>query len=102
MEYSELRKWLKNLSRTIVLALGVIISFTFYYSLPIINGFFAVFCGTIVVVIVPSLLHNRVMNPSTNTRICNTALFFLGIIVAIIVPIFLIYKQITTPDYLKG
>lgn len=31
MAYSTLRKWLKNLSRTIVLALGVIIGTLFYY-----------------------------------------------------------------------
>lgn len=57
MEHSTLRKWLKNLSRTIVLSLGVIIGTIFYYSLPKFQGIFGAIFGTIVVFIFPSILH---------------------------------------------
>ena len=57
MKYSELRKWLKNLSRTVVLAAGVIIGTIFYYQIPKIHGIFGCVCGTVVVFIFPALLH---------------------------------------------
>ena len=61
MEYSELRKWLKNLSRTIVVALALFISIVFYYSLHKILGFSGLILGSIVVLIVPSLIHNTLV-----------------------------------------
>lgn len=52
-----LRKWLKNLSRTIVLAIGVILGALFYYQLPKVAGIVGAIFGTVVVFVFPSLLH---------------------------------------------
>lgn len=60
MEYSSTRKWLKNLSRTINLSLALLIAITFYYSLHKILGFSAVIFGTIIVLIFPALIHNKI------------------------------------------
>jgi hypothetical protein len=61
MEYSLLRKWLKNLSRTIVVFSAVTIGYTFYYSLHKILGFTAIVVGSWVVIIFPSAIHNKLI-----------------------------------------
>ena len=60
MNYSVFRTWLKNLSRTIVVTLGVIIAIVFYYKIPKIIGLTAVILGSIIALIIPPLLHNKI------------------------------------------
>lgn len=91
MQYSELRKWLKNLSRTIVLSSAVVISITFYYYLPNILGLTGVLFGTIVVLMVPALIHNKLIARSFWDRFFNYFILIYGILVAIIISFFLIY-----------
>ena len=57
MDYSECRKWLKNLSRSFVVAIALIISVIYYYSLHKILGFSGLILGSIIVLITPSLIH---------------------------------------------
>jgi len=90
MPYSEVRKWLKNLSRTIVVIAATIIANLFYYKLHQIYGFFGVILGSIIVMIVPSLIHNEVMNPSTGTRCCNWFLIVFAIVISITITVMLI------------
>jgi amino acid permease len=61
MEYSATRKWLKNLSRTINLALALAIAITFYYSLHKILGFSAVVFGSVIVLVFPAIIHNKLV-----------------------------------------
>jgi hypothetical protein len=95
MMYSELRKWLKNLSRTVVVALGVSISIVTYYSLPVINGFFGALFGTIVVILVPSLMHNKILAETKCDRCCNYFLMGFAITSATIIPIAVIVIFVT-------
>jgi Transmembrane amino acid transporter protein len=61
MEYSILRTWLKNFSRLIITTLAVVIAVLFYYSLHKILGLTGVLIGSVVVLIVPALLHRKIM-----------------------------------------
>ena len=61
MKYTVLRKWLKNLSRTLVILIAALIAVSFYYKLHIINGFIGVILGGIIVMIIPSIIHNRIV-----------------------------------------
>ena len=90
MEHSTLRKWLKNLSRTIVLTLGVIIGTIFYYSLPKFQGIFGCLFGTIVVFIFPSILHQKIVAKTTCDTCFNIFLIIYGIILSIVILILLI------------
>ena len=65
MKYSTLRTWLKNLSRTLVLSLGVVIATTFYYSLPHLIALVGVVFGSMVVILTPSLVHYMLLADST-------------------------------------
>jgi Na+/proline symporter len=58
MKYSELRKWLKNLSRTIVLIIGLILAILFYYKIHKIFAIVGVTLGSLAVTILPALIHN--------------------------------------------
>lgn len=85
MEHSTARKWLKNLSRTIVLALGVIIGTIFYYQLPKIAGIIGAIFGTIVVFIFPSILHNKLVAKTTCDRCFNIFLIVYGVVLSIVI-----------------
>ena len=61
MQYSTLRKWLKNTSRTVNLILALLIAITFYYKLHKILGFSAVVFGSVIVLVLPSLVHNKLV-----------------------------------------
>jgi hypothetical protein len=61
MRHSELRKWLKNLSRTIVIFLAVFVGVTYYHYMPKILGLIGVILGAIVVIITPALIHNKLV-----------------------------------------
>ena len=65
MQYSTLRKWLKNLSRTIVVITALIIAITFYSSLHKIIGLAGVILGSIIVLITPALINNKLYAESS-------------------------------------
>ena len=71
MEYSTLRKWLKNLSRTVNLAISLAIAITFYYQLHKILGFSAVVFGVIIVLIIPALIHNKIVADTSCSKFGN-------------------------------
>ena len=83
MEHSTTRKWLKNLSRTVVLAIGVIIGSLFYYQLPKFAGVSGTIFGTIVVFIFPALLHNKLTAKTTCDRCFNYFLMAYGVVLSI-------------------
>ena len=85
MQYSSLRKWLKNLSRVIVLALGVILGTMFYYTLPKIAGLVGTVFGTVVVFVFPALLHNKLLAKTSYDRCINYSLLIYGIILASVI-----------------
>ena len=91
MEYSELRKWLKNLSRTIVIATSLAISSAFYYYLPKIMGLAAVLLGTTVVMITPALLNNALVAETKCSRGVNYTLIVYAGIVTVFLAFFIIY-----------
>ena len=68
MEYSALRKWLKNISRLSVVILAVFVAVTFYYSLHKILGLTGVLLGSIVVLVMPALIHQRHVAESTSSK----------------------------------
>lgn len=74
MRYSELRKWLKNTSRTLIVALSLVISTLFYAELPRITGLIGVSIGTTVVMITPALLNNNLYAKDTCNRCLNWTL----------------------------
>ena len=61
MKNSELRKWLKNLSRTIITILAVLIAVTFYHKLPKILALSGIILGAVIVLILPPLIHNKIV-----------------------------------------
>ena len=91
MEYSELRKWLKNLSRTIVVFLAILIGYTFYYSLHKILGFTAVVLGAWIVLITPSLIHNKLIAKSYCEKCFNWFIIIYAILAGLILGFVIIY-----------
>lgn len=93
MRYSECRKWLKNLSRSIVVAAGIAIGVAFYYILPKIVSVVALVVGTTVVIITPALLHNaECAGDSTYMRVTNWMLVVYAVLASIFLTFFLIYS----------
>lgn len=90
MEYSTTRKWLKNLSRTINLALALLIAITFYYKLHKILGFSAVVFGSIIVLVFPALIHNKISAETGFQRFGNYFVLCYSIIASITIAIFII------------
>ena len=90
MEYSETRKWLKNLNRTVILIISIILAILFYYHLHQILGFSGVVLGSILVIITPALVHNKIVAKSTCQRSCNYALMVYGVTAALIIGTMLI------------
>ena len=82
MKYSKWRYWLKNLSRTIVLSMAVVFATIFYSSLHKILGLIGVILGSILVLVMPALIHNRIIARTSSSRCFNyfiivfAALFF--------------------------
>ena len=91
MEYSECRKWLKNLSRTIVIALSLLISSLAYYSLPKIMGLAAVLLGTTVVMITPALINNYLVAKTCCCKAINIIIIIYACCVTVLLTFFLIY-----------
>jgi hypothetical protein len=91
MRHSETRKWLKNLSRTLIVALSLIVSTFFYYYLPKITGLIGVLIGTTVVMITPALLHNAIVAKSDCDRCINYILLVYAILATIGLTFFIFY-----------
>ena len=89
-EPSSTRTWLKNLVRTINLTLAIIIAVTFYYSLHKILGFSGVVLGSIIVIIFPALIHNKIVAETTSSRCFNTFIVIYGVLAAFIIGIAII------------
>jgi Na+/proline symporter len=90
MEYSETRKWLKNLSRTIILIISIILAITYYYHLHQILGFSGVVLGSILVIITPALVHNKLVADTTCMRFSNYALMVYGVATTLVIGTMLI------------
>jgi hypothetical protein len=45
----------------LVVTIGVIVAITFYYKIPKIIGLTAVILGSIIALIIPPLLHNKIV-----------------------------------------
>jgi hypothetical protein len=90
MQYSTLRKWLKNLTRTIVVITTLIIALTFYSSLHKIIGLTGVILGSIVVLITPALINNKLYAESTLNKNKNVFTIIYGIIMMIVLTFFII------------
>ena len=91
MSYSELRKWLKNLSRVMVIAISLVISSLYYYFLPKIMGLCAVLLGTTVVMITPAILNNELVAKTCCDKTINWTLIVYAVIVTVFLTFFLIY-----------
>lgn len=97
MEFSPLRYWLKNLSRTIVAITATFIAVSAYQHLHKVVGIAGVLLGGFIVMIVPSLIHNK-LNESTNTGFDKCLNYFLityAIVGGTIVTIMVLYIDIT-------
>lgn len=92
MRHSETRKWLKNLSRTIIVALSLVVSTLFYFDLPKITGLIGVLIGTTVVMITPALLHNEIEAKESCDRSLNWALIVYAVLSTIGLTFFIIYE----------
>ena len=92
MEFSPLRYWLKNLSRTIVLITATFIAVSFYYHLHKIIGLAGVILGGFIVMIVPSMIHNKLTAKDTCDRCLNYFLITYAIVGAIIITSVIAYK----------
>ena len=92
MAYSELRKWLKNLSRLTNCTIAAIIAVTFYMHLHQINSTVGVILGSIVVIIVPSLIHNKLAAETRGERVLNYSLVGYAVIAATVITIMNIYQ----------
>jgi hypothetical protein len=90
MQYSTLRKWLKNLTRTIVVITTLFIALTFYSSLHKIIGLTGVILGSIVVLITPALINNKLYAESTLNKHKNVFTIIYGIIMMIVLTFFII------------
>lgn len=91
MEYSELRKWLKNLSRTIILIAALSLVISIYYKLHIFLGFVAIALGGTVVIFFPALIHNKLVAKTTLDRSYNYFMMIYAVLVAVIITVAQVY-----------
>ena len=90
MEYSVCRYWLKNLTRTLVLAGAILVGFFLYYYMPKIAGLTALCIGTPVVIVMPALLNNKFYSESTCEFVFNYSLIVYAFCAAILLTVFII------------
>jgi hypothetical protein len=83
MEYSVLRTWLKNLSRTVIVTIGVLVALFFYYSLHKILSFSGVVIGSFVVLITPALVHFKIVADSSCDRTINVLIVIYAAVFAV-------------------
>lgn len=86
-----MRKWLKNFSRVMVIAISLVISSLYYYFLPKIMGLCAVLLGTTVVMITPAILNNELVAKTCCDKTINWTLIIYAVIVTVFLTFFLIY-----------
>ena len=91
MRYSTLRKRLKNLTRSFVIGVALLISTLFYYELPKIMGLSAVLLGTTVVMITPALLHNSLVARTPLSRAINWTIIVYACAITVILTYLLAY-----------
>ena len=91
MKYSELRKWLKNLSRTIIVFAAISIGYTFYKNLHKILGFTAIVLGSWIVLITPSALHNRLVAKTTCDKCFNWFIIIYALLMGLVFGTIIIY-----------
>ena len=91
MDYSEGRKWLKNFSRTLIVASSVTLGYTFYYSLHKILGFTAVVLGAWIVLITPSAIHIKLVAKTSWEKCFNWFIIIYAILMGIIFGTLIIY-----------
>jgi hypothetical protein len=91
MAYSELRKWLKNLSRTVVVFLAISIGYNFYYCIHKILGFTAIVVGSWIVLITPSAIHNKLIAKTSLERCFNWFIIIYALLIGIIIGSIIIY-----------
>lgn len=97
MQFSTLRYWLKNLSRTFVVISATFIAVSAYHHLHKVVGIAGVLLGGFIVMIVPSMIHNK-LNESTNTSFDKCLNYFLityAIVGGLIVTTVVLYKEFT-------
>ena len=86
MRYSELRKWLKNLTRAVVILLSLTVSTIFYDKLPQITGLVGILIGVPVVMITPALLNNNLYAKEDK---CSRAVNYILIVYSVLAMVFL-------------
>ena len=91
MDYSEGRKWLKNFSRTLIVAASVSLGYTFYHSLHKILGFTAVVLGAWVVLITPSAIHIKLVAKSSWDKCFNWFIIIYAILMGLVFGTLIIY-----------
>ena len=91
MEYSELRKWLKNFSRTLIVTSSVYLGYTVYYSLHKILGFTAVVLGSWVVLITPSAIHLKLVAKGPWEKCFNWFIIIYAILMGVVFGTLIIY-----------
>jgi len=93
MEFSPLRYWLKNLTRTIVVITATFIAVSVYHVLHKVIGLAGVILGGFIVMIVPSLIHNKLTANSLGDRCLNYFLIIYAIVGAIVITIVILYQE---------
>ena len=84
MNYSELRKWLKNLSRTIIVTSAVFIGYYFYKHLHKILGFTGIVLGAYIVLVTPSFIHNKLVAKTPCARCFNYFIIIYAILMGLV------------------
>ena len=84
MRYSFLRTWLKNLSRTVVVAVSVLTSYLFYYQLYKILAFSGVILGNFIVLITPTLIHYKVVAETKYSKTMNIGIVIYSSVLAVV------------------
>jgi len=92
MNYSVLRTWLKNLSRTSILVIGLLVAYFFYYSIHKILSFYGVVLGSFVVLITPCLIHYKLMAETSCSKAINILIIIYSSAMAIILGTLIIYR----------
>lgn len=84
MKHSCCRQWLKNLTRTLVLAGAIIVGYFLYYYMPKIAGLTALAIGTTVVIVMPSLLNNKYVSENICDSVFNYTLIVYAFCAAVL------------------
>lgn len=92
MKYSLLRTWLKNLSRTTIVVIGLFVAYYFYYSIHKILSFYGVVFGNFVVLITPSLVHYKLIADTKCSKLIDILIIIYSASMAIILGVLIIMR----------